>query len=133
MAVKVARIIADDEKSLRDPREVLFQTFPLISFLLLIFWRGRSVGGGGHRLIFFKDRRGPQSAALRESNTICNILLAAAQKGIWTEVSSSFWMSAALMVPNVVFTQSRWGCREASQARRREEKGKEAPGAPWKT
>lgn len=39
MAVKVARIIGDDEKSQRDPREVLFQTFPPIFFLLLIFGR----------------------------------------------------------------------------------------------
>lgn len=133
MAVKVARIIADDDKSQRDPREVLFQTFSPISFLLVIFW---GPGGQCTDQFFFFSKIGEAvrvELPIRESNTICNILLAAAQKGIWTEVNSSFWRSAALMVPNVVFTRSRWGCREAGQARRREEKGKEAPGAPRKT
>lgn len=55
------------------------------------------------------------------------------KKAFGRRSAAVFWRSAALMVPNVVFTRSRWGCREASQAQRREEKGKEAPGAPRKT
>lgn len=61
MAVKVARIIGDDEKSQRDPREVLFQTYPPIFFLLLIFGEN---GGGRRSRMHFEAQRGPRSEAL---------------------------------------------------------------------